>query len=75
VTAVAGMQNPGRLSNYRLSVGQIDAQHAKAVADRLAQVQGVAEAVIVPEDGIAYLKVDRQALDEDQLREFSASTA
>jgi MFS family permease len=75
VTAVAGMQNPGRLSNYRLSVGQIDAQHAKAVADRLAQVQGVAEAVIVPEDGIAYLKVDRQALDEDQLREFSTSTA
>ncbi|HEX2237773.1 MAG TPA: MFS transporter [Gammaproteobacteria bacterium] len=70
-----GMRNPGRLSNYLLKVGPIDEQRARAMADRLTQVQGVTEAVVVPEDGLAYLKVDRQVLDEGRLREFSTSTA
>jgi MFS family permease len=69
------MTSPTRLSNYMLNLGQLNAERATAIAARLARVEGVAEAVVVPEDGIAYLKVDRRVLDEARLREFSASPA
>jgi MFS family permease len=74
-TVVFSMREPSRLSSYRLNVGPLNAEHAKTMADRLIRVAGVADAVIVPEDGVAYLKVDRRMLDEDRLREFSPSTA
>jgi MFS family permease len=70
-----GMQKPSSLSSYSLNVGRVNAEHAQTMADRLKRVRGVVEAVIIPEDGVAYLKVDRKLLDEDRLREFSASTA
>lgn len=70
-----GMPNASPLSSYMLNVGRLDSEHAKAMADRLKRVAGVAEAVIVPEDGVAYLKVDRRVLDESRLREFSVSAA
>ena len=44
------------------------APEAERLAARLTQVQGVAEAAVVPEDGVAYLKVDGHALDESALQ-------
>jgi hypothetical protein len=38
---------------------------------RLSQVRGVAEAVVVAADGVAYLKVDRHTLDKAALHSFS----
>ncbi|MGH8501267.1 MAG: MFS transporter [Gammaproteobacteria bacterium] len=70
-----GMQNPSGLSSYLLNVGPLNAERAQAMTNRLTRVKGVAEAVIIPEDGTAYLKVDRKLLDEERLREFSVSTA
>jgi predicted MFS family arabinose efflux permease len=72
---MVGMKNPNRLSSYMLNVGQLNGEHARVIAARLMGVRGVAEAVVIPEDGIAYLKVDRNVLDEPRLREFSASAA
>jgi hypothetical protein len=40
---------------------------------RLLSVAGVAEAVVIAEDGIAYLKVDLRHLDQEALRAFSAT--
>ena len=37
------------------------------------RVTGVAEAVVIEEEGIAYLKVDRKRLDRDALRAFSVA--
>ncbi len=70
-----GMENPSGLSRYLLNVGPLNAEHARTMTDRLTSVQGVKEAVIIPEDGTAYLKVDRKLLDEKTLREFSISPA
>ena len=42
------------------------------LALRLCEVPGVEEAVVVAADGVAYLKVDRRALDELMLRAFAA---
>ncbi|MGD2084369.1 MAG: MFS transporter, partial [Chromatiales bacterium] len=60
---------------YLLRVGVLSDTDARALAPRLAGVPGVAEAVVVAEEGVAYLKVDRRALDVDALGEFSAADA
>ena len=69
------MQNPRYLSSYMVKVGQVDDIRAKHLVAELTAVRGVAEAVVVVEDGIAYLKVDLHALDRDALRAFSAAPA
>ncbi len=72
---VAGsMSVPANLSNYLLNVGKINAVGAQSLSTLLNSVRGVAEAVVVPEEGIAYLKVDRKLLDETQLQVFSTSS-
>jgi hypothetical protein len=61
------MTPPAQLSSYiyRLDAG-FDGDTA-ALAHRLAGMDGVAEAVVVPEEGVAYLKVDRQVFDAASL--------
>jgi len=66
-----GMAQPRYYSSYLLNVGPVSESEADRMAERLQQVPGVAEAVVVPEDGVAYLKVDRHDLDEQRLGEFS----
>ena len=71
----ASMQNPRYLSSYMVKVGQVNDIQAKQLVNELTSVRGVAEAVVVVEDGIAYLKVDLHALDREALRAFSVSAA
>ena len=69
------MKNPRYLSSYLLNVGALDEAEARLLALRLAEVPGVAEAAVVAADGVAYLKVDRRALDEAALRACAAAEA
>ena len=71
----ATMQSPRYLSSYMVNVGKVDEKRAKHLVTELTAVRGVAEAVVVIEDEIAYLKVDLHALDRDALRAFSAVPA
>ncbi len=66
------MANPRYLSSYLINVGAIDEVEARLLALRLGEVRGVAEAVVVAAEGVAYLKVDRRALDEAALRACAA---
>jgi MFS family permease len=66
------MKNPRYLSSYLLNVGSVSEAEAQHIAIGLTRVRGVAEAVVIAADGVAYLKVDQHALDEAALREFSA---
>jgi MFS family permease len=66
------MKNPRYLSSYMLNIGVLSEEEAKQLVGKLTQVQGVAEAVVIVEDGIAYLKVDSHALDREKLQSFSA---
>jgi MFS family permease len=65
------MKNPRYLSSYLLNIGTVSEAEARRLAFRLTQVRGVAEAVVIASDGVAYLKVDSHALDEAALRSFS----
>ena len=69
----ATMRNPRYLGSYLINVGEVDEEKARRLVMEMTQVQGVAEVVIVPEDGIAYLKVDNNALDTAALQKFSVN--
>ena len=72
LVVAAGMRKPARLKSYILNVGTMEEDEARLLATELTAVAGVAEAVVIVEEGVAYLKVDDQALDREALNSFSA---
>lgn len=68
-----GMQQPDYLSSYLIKVGVFDALSAHQLQTRLRQIPGVGEAVVMAEEGVAYLKVDTQVVDFGLLDEFSVA--
>ncbi len=71
VILAATMQKPPYLINHLLYIGNIDAQQAIQLTQRLRKIPGVAEVIIIIEDGIAYLKVDKKLVDFVTLNQFS----
>jgi len=65
------MKNPRYVSTYLLKIGKIEPSKLNQMVSTLVSVQGVAEAVIEPEEGIAYLKVELHALDKEALLKYS----
>ncbi|VAW90575.1 Inner membrane transport protein YajR [hydrothermal vent metagenome] len=65
------MRQPPYLSSELVNVGQVDKQQAQELVMHLTAIRGVAEAVVIPEDGVAYLKVDKNALDREALLAYS----
>jgi MFS family permease len=66
-------QAPTRLTIRTLRVGRRAPADARDLAARLAAVPGVAEATVIAEEGVAYLKVDAAALDDAALRRYTAA--
>ncbi len=62
------MRAPRKLTPYTLRVPAGDGRSASEFATRLKEVRGVAEAVVVGDEGVAYLQVDKSVLDESALR-------
>ena len=59
--AAATMAQPSYLTTRLVPIG--DGQNAESLAARLRQVPGVAEAVVIAEEKLAYLKVDSKSFD------------
>lgn len=66
------MEAPRYVSSYLLNIDAEGARDPGSLRTRLQQITGVVEAVVVPEDGVAYLKVDNQILDKDELKQYAA---
>ena len=66
----ATMRKPRYYGSYLLKVGEKSRNDAQQLATELTRVQGVMEATVIAEDGVAYLKVEREYLDEDALLKF-----
>jgi MFS family permease len=62
-----GMSDPNYLSNYLLPVGELDESQVTTLAAQLMAIDGVADAVIIAEDRVAYLKVDLKIVDQEVL--------
>jgi MFS family permease len=69
----ATMRPPRYLSSHLLQVGKVSQVEAGLLAERLLRVPGVAEAVVIVEEGVAYLKVDKAKLDLEALHAFSVA--
>jgi len=67
------MKQPSYLSTQLLNVGEISEQEASHLAVQLTNIRGVAEAVVIAKDRVAYLKVDKHALDRDSLWKYSVN--
>ena len=61
--AAATMAQPSYLTTRLVPIGEGKAADAESLAARLRQVPGVAEAVVIAEEKLAYLKVDSKAFD------------
>jgi len=61
--AAVTMKQPSYLTTRLLPIGACNAADAAALAARLRQVPGVAQAVVIVEEKLAYLKVDSRAFD------------
>lgn len=64
------MQSPRFLHSLMVSLPPCTDQEAQKLAGRLQQINGIEEVVVLANQGVAYLKVDRQRLDEQQLHDF-----
>ena len=56
-----------------IDVADISPERARALTDELTALAGVAEAVVIPEEGVAYLRVDGQRFEPASLERFSAA--
>ncbi len=69
----SGMRKPGRYSSRLVNLDSVD--DGGDLVDRLLRVPGVVEAVVGADEGVAYLKVDRERLDDVALDEIVARPA
>jgi len=69
------MRAPRHLSSLLLRVGAMEEQEAALMSQRMTEVEGVAEAVVLAVEGVAYLKVDQEKLDRDRLFSLIERTA
>jgi MFS family permease len=65
-----GMSDPSYLTSQLLRVGPLNEAQAALLSSRLQVIPGVAEAAVVAEEGVAYLKVDQATLDPLALADF-----
>ena len=61
--AAATMAQPSYLTTRLVPIGDSQASEPESLAARLRQVPGVAEAVVIAEEKLAYLKVDSKCFD------------
>lgn len=64
------MRPPRYLSSLLLNVGELDESQAERMSEQISEITGVAEAIVVAPDGVAYLKVDKESLDYGRLRQL-----
>lgn len=65
------MRHPRYLATYVLRLPDVTPDSARSAEAELGNIPGVAEANVVPDENVAYLRVDRATLNEERLRAFS----
>ncbi len=68
-----GLRPPAHLQTRLIEVGQISPERAHGLTGELMALAGVAEAVVILEEGVAYLRVDGQRFEPASLERFSVA--
>ncbi|MEW6332005.1 MAG: MFS transporter [Pseudomonadota bacterium] len=69
-----GMKAPPAVKNLMFHISALSADDARRLEQKLKGVMGVAEASVLADEGVAYLKVDSRRFDEQALRRLLPST-
>jgi predicted MFS family arabinose efflux permease len=67
LAVAVSMRAPRKLGSYIHRIGMVERAEADRLGRELTALAGVEEVVVVPEEGVAYLKVDRQQFDASSL--------
>jgi len=70
---IISMREPQYSSSMLLNVGTLVKSQAAELADTLSQIEGVLDVTVIAEDGVAYIKVDKQNLNEEDLMKYSVN--
>lgn len=65
------MKKPHFHTSYLINVGEVTEGDAKEVVKGISQVRGVVDVTVIAEDGVAYLKIDKQLVNMDELHRFA----
>jgi predicted MFS family arabinose efflux permease len=64
------MATPNHLSSYMLSLEDVNLDDAQKLVENLLSVNGVDEAVVIPQEKAAYLKVNSNLFDKTKLQQY-----
>ncbi|MCH9698187.1 MAG: MFS transporter [Gammaproteobacteria bacterium] len=64
------MKTPKRISSLLWSVNIESPHQARQMTENISSLDGIEEAVIIPEEGVAYLKVNKARLDFDAVEQI-----
>ena len=67
------MKKPLFFTSYLLNVGEVTEKEALDLIKALSRIVGVVDVTVIAEDGVAYLKLDKQRVNMDELHQFSAT--
>jgi len=65
-----GLKNPPVLTAYTLTMPDVAKDAFPSLVDEIKAIEGVSEAIALPEAGAVYLKVDKKQLDEEKLSKY-----
>jgi len=66
-----GLKNPPALTAYTLTIPDVSKEGFSSLVEEIKAIEGVAEAVALPEAGAVYLKLDKDQLDPASLHKYS----
>lgn len=66
------MKKPLFHTSYLLNVGEVTEKEAEEIIKGLSVVAGVVDVTVIAEEGVAYLKIDKQKTNMDELHKFAA---
>lgn len=66
-----GLKNPPAVTAYTLTMPDVSADAYPSLVEEIKAIEGVSEAVALPEAGAVYLKVDKNTLDPKTLEKYS----
>ncbi len=66
-----GLKNPPQLTAYTLTMPNVGEEAFPSLVDEIKAIEGVSEAIALPEAGAIYLKLDKKQLDQESLDKFS----
>jgi len=66
-----GLKNPPAMTAYTLTMPDVSADAFPSLIEEIKAIEGVSEAVALPEAGAVYLKVDKKQLDQKSLEKYS----